>query len=30
MKPSGSDPVDKLNPDSTARQDNPYPQGDLP
>ena len=22
--------VDQLNPDSTARQDNPYPQGDLP
>jgi hypothetical protein len=21
---------DKLNPDSTARQENPYPQGDLP
>ena len=21
---------DQLNPDSTARQDNPYPQGDLP
>jgi hypothetical protein len=27
----GSDDlVDQLNPDSTARQDNPYPQGDLP
>ena len=26
----GSDPVDRLNPDSTARQDDPYPQGDLP
>lgn len=25
-----NDPVDKLNPDSTARQENPYPQGDLP
>jgi len=22
--------VEQLNPDSTARQDNPYPQGDLP
>ncbi len=21
---------EQLNPDSTARQDNPYPQGDLP
>ena len=21
---------DQLHPDSTARQDNPYPQGDLP
>ena len=27
---SGSGPEDKLNPDSTALQDNPYPQGDLP
>jgi hypothetical protein len=31
---SGSDHEDelkdRLNPDSTARQDNPYPQGDLP
>lgn len=26
---SGS-PEDKLNPDSTALQDDPYPQGDLP
>ena len=26
----GSDLTDQLNPDSTARQDNPYPQGDLP
>ena len=25
-----SDLTDQLNPDSTARQDNPYPQGDLP
>ena len=37
VTPSGSgdhrsdgDLVDQLNPDSTARQDNPYPQGDLP
>jgi hypothetical protein len=22
--------LDKLDPDSTARQENPYPQGDLP
>jgi hypothetical protein len=27
---SGSDATDRLNPDSTARQDQPYPQGDLP
>ena len=26
----GSDATDQLHPDSTARQDNPYPQGDLP
>ena len=26
----GSDPSDQLNPDSTARQDDPYPKGDLP
>jgi hypothetical protein len=26
----GSDLEDQLHPDSTARQDNPYPQGDLP
>lgn len=26
----GSDLEDRLHPDSTARQDNPYPQGDLP
>jgi hypothetical protein len=25
-----SDLEDQLHPDSTARQDNPYPQGDLP
>ncbi len=30
VKPSGGDPADRLNPDSTALQDNPYPQGDLP
>jgi hypothetical protein len=34
VTPSGggdhSDLTDQLNPDSTARQDNPYPQGDLP
>jgi hypothetical protein len=24
------DPLEKLDPESTARQDNPYPQGDLP
>jgi hypothetical protein len=24
------DTLEKLNPDSTARQENPYPQGDLP
>ena len=24
------DPLSQLHPDSTARQDNPYPQGDLP
>lgn len=32
VKPSGSgdDPVDQLHPDSTARQSDPYPQGDLP
>jgi hypothetical protein len=30
-KMTGSgDTVSKLNPDSTARQDNAYPQGDLP
>lgn len=33
-KVTGSDDSDdtlqKLNPDSTARQENPYPQGDLP
>jgi hypothetical protein len=27
---AGSDLTDQLNPESTARQDNPYPQGDLP
>lgn len=27
---AGSDLSDQLNPESTARQDNPYPQGDLP
>ena len=27
---TGSDLEDQLHPDSTARQDNPYPQGDLP
>lgn len=26
----GDETLDKLNPDSTARQENPYPQGDLP
>lgn len=26
----GSDPRDQLNPESTALQDDPYPQGDLP
>lgn len=26
----GGDPADKLNPDSTAFQDNPGPKGDLP
>ena len=35
VTPSGngghrSDLEDQLNPDSTARQDNPYPQGNLP
>lgn len=35
VKPSGggdhrSDLEDQLNPESTALQDNPYPQGDLP
>ena len=31
VKPSSSsDPADRLNPDSTARQDDPYPQGNLP
>jgi hypothetical protein len=31
VKPSGSsDTADRLNPDSTARQDDPYPQGNLP
>ena len=32
VKPSGSssDLEDQLHPDSVARQDNPYPQGDLP
>ncbi|WP_207210361.1 YtxH domain-containing protein [Nocardioides zhouii] len=35
VTPSGSgdhrsDLTDQLNPDSTALQDNPYPQGDLP
>ncbi len=30
VKASGGSPVDKLNPNSTALQDNPYPQGDLP
>jgi hypothetical protein len=30
VKGSGSDPTDRLNPESTARQDQPYPQGDLP
>jgi hypothetical protein len=27
---SSDDLTDELNPNSTARQDNPYPQGDLP
>jgi hypothetical protein len=27
---SSDDTVEKLNPDSTARQKNPYPKGDLP
>jgi hypothetical protein len=27
---SDGDLTDELNPNSTARQDNPYPQGDLP
>ena len=34
VRPSGSSAddelLDKLDPDSTARQDNPYPQGNLP
>ncbi len=33
VKPSGSSTSDlesQLNPESTARQENPYPQGDLP
>jgi hypothetical protein len=31
VKGSGSaDATDRLNPDSTALQDHPYPQGDLP
>jgi hypothetical protein len=34
VTPSGSsshdDLLDQLDPESTARQDNPYPQGDLP
>ena len=33
VKPSGSSDSDleaQLHPESTARQDNPYPQGDLP
>jgi hypothetical protein len=31
VKPGGSDDLtDQLNPESTARQENPYPQGDLP
>lgn len=34
VTPSGSsshdDLLDKLDPDSTARQDDPYPRGDLP
>jgi hypothetical protein len=31
VKPSsGSGPTDQLNPDSTALQDDPYPQGNLP
>jgi hypothetical protein len=31
VKPSsGSDAADQLNPDSTALQDDPYPQGNLP
>jgi len=32
VKPGGSDDdlTDQLHPESTARQENPYPQGDLP
>jgi len=31
VKGNGNDGLDEqLHPDSTARQDNPYPQGDLP
>jgi hypothetical protein len=31
VRPSGSsDAADQLHPDSTARQDDPYPQGNLP
>ena len=31
VRPSGGpDATDRLNPDSTARQDDPYPQGNLP
>lgn len=32
VKPGGGDDdlVDQLHPDSTARQSDPYPQGDLP
>jgi hypothetical protein len=27
---SSDDPLEELHPDSTARQDDPYPKGDLP
>jgi hypothetical protein len=33
VKPGGNsdgEPTEQLHPDSTARQQNPYPQGDLP
>jgi hypothetical protein len=30
VKPSGSSDADQLHPDSTARQKDPYPQGNLP